>query len=167
MAFGPMQLLVVGLDSTELTGEIAQELRRLREHDVVRLVDLIVVAKDADGNVASVETTDLSPEESQELGALAGGLIGLGAGGEEGLEIGAVAGAEAAAEGETMLGDEVWYVADAIPPGTTAAVAVLEHRWAIPLRDAMLNRGAIPLADAWIHPSDLVALGAESAAARN
>ena len=55
-----------------------------------------------------------------------------------------------------MLEDEVWYVADAIPPGTSAAVAILEHRWAIPLRDAIEAAGGQALADAWLHPSDLV-----------
>ncbi len=163
MTFGPMQLLVVGFGNTDLTGEVAAELRRLREHDIVRLVDLVVVAKDESGDVAAVETSDLSKDESAELGALAGALIGFGAAGEEGAEAGAMAGAERAERGESGLGDEVWYIADTIPPGTTAAVAVLEHRWAIPLQNAIVQRGGVTLADAWIHPADLVALGAATA----
>src|SRR5688572_11924612 len=121
MSFGPMQLLVVGFDGTELSPDIQAELKRLREHDIVRLVDVLVVAKAADGSVTALEASDLSKEESTELGALAGALIGLGAAGEEGAELGALAGAEAAERGETPLHDEVWYVADAIPPGTRAA----------------------------------------------
>jgi hypothetical protein len=78
-----------------------------------------------------------------------GALIGLGAEGEE-----------PAAGGATPLPDDVWFVADAIPPGTSAAVAVLEHRWAIPLRDAIQEAGGQTFADAWLHPADLVALGA-------
>ena len=39
-------------------------------------------------------------------------------------------------------------------------MALLEHRWAIPLRDAIRRNGGFPLADAWIHPEDLVAIGA-------
>jgi len=50
-------------------------------------------------------------------------------------------------------------VDDAIPPGTAAAVAILEHRWAIPLREAIRDAGGFHLADAWIHPADLVAIG--------
>jgi uncharacterized membrane protein len=161
--FGPMQLLVVGFGNTEATGEIAAELQRLREHDIVRLVDMIVVARDEAGDVTALEVSDLSKGESEELGAIAGALIGLGAAGEEGAEVGALAGAAAADAGETALGDDVWYVADAIPPGTTAAIAILEHRWAIPLRDAVVRRGGVNLADAWLHPSDLVALGAATA----
>jgi uncharacterized membrane protein len=163
MSFGPMQMLIVGFGDAEVTGEITKELARLREHDIVRLVDLLVVTKDASGEVAALETSDLSKDESEQLGALAGALIGLGAAGEAGVEAGALAGAEAADNGELALGQDVWYVADAIPPGTTAAVAILEHRWAIPLRDAIAGRGGIPLADAWLHPSDLVAIGAATA----
>jgi hypothetical protein len=154
MSFGPMQLLIIGFGDTEPTGEIAAELRRLREHDIVRLVDLLVVMKDADGEVAAVETTDLSPDEAEQLGAIASALIGLGEGDD------------GPAPADLSLGQEVWYVADAIPEGTTAAIAVLEHRWAIPLRDAVIHRGGVPLADTWLHPSDLVALGIEVAADR-
>jgi hypothetical protein len=59
-------------------------------------------------------------------GALAGAMVGLGMDGEEGMEEGAIAGAEAAQEG-FIGGDEVWSIADAIPVGTTAAVALIEE----------------------------------------
>jgi uncharacterized membrane protein len=160
--FGPVQILVVGFQGTEFTGEIMGELKRLKEHDIIRLIDLVVVAKDTDGEIVGVETSDLTPEESVEFGAIAGALIGLGAYGEEGVEAGMLAGAEATVEAEgEFLGDEVlWSIADTIPTGTTAAVALIEHRWAIPLRDAIRGKGGIPLADSWIHPEDLVAIGA-------
>ena len=159
MSFGPMQMLVVSYEGTELSPEVAAELKRLREHDIVRLVDLLVVMKDEDGNVTAIEKSDLTKDESTELGALAGALIGLGAAGEDGMELGALAGAEAAESGGSLLEGEAWYVADAIPPGSRAAVAIIEHRWAIPLRDALLQAGAVGLVDAWIHPTDLIAAG--------
>ena len=59
--------------------------------------------------------------------------------------------------------DEVWYLADAIPNGTSAAIALIEHRWAIPLRDKIVRAGGVALADEWIHPSDLVAIGVAAA----
>src|SRR3954463_16650180 len=164
MPFGPMQMLVVSYEGTELSPEVAAGLKRLREHDIVRLIDVLVVSKADDGTITAVEGTDLTPDESTELGAIAGALIGLGAAGAEGAEIGALAGAEAGADaGGPLLQDEVWYVADAIPPGSRAAVAILEHRWAIGLRDALLAAGAQGLVDAWIHPSDLVGLGVDMA----
>ena len=112
-----------------------------------------------DGEIVGIEISDLSSEQTAELGAIAGALVGLGMDGEEGMEAGAVAGAEAAEDG--FLGEEeLWSVADTIPMGTTAAVALIEHRWAIPLRDAIREAGGVPLADSWIHPEDLIALGA-------
>ncbi|MDO8214204.1 DUF6325 family protein [Conexibacter sp. CPCC 206217] len=159
MSFGPMQILVVGFEEGRFTGAILEELRRLREHDVIRLVDLLFVQKDENGETAVIETSDLTTDESIELGALAGALVGLGAAGEEGAEVGALAGAEAAAAGETPLGDDVWFVADTIPPGSSAAIAIIEHRWAIGLRDAIREAGGEALADEWLHPSDLVAAG--------
>jgi uncharacterized membrane protein len=157
--FGPVQILVVGFDDAAFEGEILPELRALRDMDIIRLIDLVVVAKDAAGDVTSVEVSDLSEEEAAEFGAIAGALVGLGADGSEGMEAGALAGAEAAEDG--LLGDELaWSVADAIPPGETAAVALLEHRWAIPLRDAIRRAGGVTIADAWVHPEDLVVAGA-------
>jgi uncharacterized membrane protein len=158
--YGPVQILVIGFEGTTFNGEILPELQRLKEHGIIRLVDLVVVAKDSEGEIVAVELSDLSPDEVQELGAIAGALIGLGADGEEGAEIGALAGAEAM-EGQDFLGEEtMWSIADTIPSGTTAAVALIEHRWAIPFRDAVRRAGGVVLADSWLHPEDLIAAGA-------
>ena len=164
MTFGPVQMLVVGFAGTEFTGEIMQELQRLKEADIVRHVDMIVVRKQ-DGQVETVQASDLSVEEAENFGALVGALIGAGMGEEEGVEAGLIAGAEAGADGHVIDEDQVWYLADAVPEGTTAAVALLEHRWAIPLRDKIAQAGGITLSDAWIHPADLVAIGAMAAEA--
>ena len=157
---GPVQLMVVGFHEGNFSGEIIEELRRLREHDIVRLVDLLFVTKDADGNVAAIEHSDLSQEEAMAFGAIAGALVGLGADGEEGAEAGAVAGAIAAEDGAIFDEAEAWYLADAIPPGDSAAIALIEHRWAIPLRESIQRAGGVALADEWVHPEDLVAAGA-------
>ena len=158
MPLGPVQLLVVGFQDGEFKSEILAEIDRLRENDIVRLIDLAVVRKDDDGNVEKVLRSDLSPEEAEEFGAIVGALIGFGAAGEEGAEPGAIEGAAALEDGH-VFDEEVWYVDDAIPNGTTAAVALLEHRWAIPLRDGIREAGGFHLADAWIHPADLVGIG--------
>jgi uncharacterized membrane protein len=161
MKLGPVQLLVIGFEEGRFEGKILEELKRLREHDIIRMIDLLFVAKDEQGDVARLEQSDLSAEESVELGALVGALVGFGAGGEEGAEAGAGVGATAAAEnGSPLGGEDVWYLADQIPPGTAAAIALIEHRWAIPLRDAIEGAGGSGLVDAWVHPEDLVAIGA-------
>jgi len=163
MALGPVQILVIGYgQDAQFTGAALDELKRLTEHDVVRLVDLLFVHKNEDGSVEKVELSDT--HELAKLGAVAGALIGFGAAGEEGAEAGALAGAAGAVEEGSVFDEaEVWYVADAIPEGMSAAVAVIEHRWAIPLRDAVIASGGVALADEWLHPQDLLALGVEAA----
>jgi uncharacterized membrane protein len=162
--FGPVQMLVIGFATDSLSGKVLEELKRLREADIVRLVDLLVVAKDDEGDLAVVQATDLTQDEAMEFGALVGALIGFGTGDDETMEAAAVAGATAGADSHLIDDAEAWYVADAIPNGTTAAVALLEHRWAIPFRDAIVAQGGIVLADEWIHAADLVAVGAIAAA---
>lgn len=152
---GPVQMLILGFENPDFKGEALAELQKLRDADIIRVIDALVVYKDADGNVAVLQDTDLSGEEMGDLGAIVGGLIGLGMAGEEGLE----AGAEAM-EGERIFDEEdVWYAVDAIPPNTAAAIALFEHRWAIPFRDAIVRAGGFVLADEWIHAKDLVAVG--------
>lgn len=161
MDLGPVQLLVVGFEEGKFEGNILAELKRLREHDIIRMIDLLFVAKDEQGDVAKVEQSDLSAEEAIEFGALAGALLGLGADGEEGAVAGAEVGAAAvAASGSALDSEDIWYLADAIPAGTAAAIALIEHRWAIPLREAIEVAGGHSLIDTWVHPEDLIAIGA-------
>ena len=96
---GPILVFVIGFEKFEATGQIMTELRRVRKRGVIRLVDLLFVQKDQQGNVSSsMHMTDLSEAERERLGAVAGGLIGLRAGGlegaSEGIELGALAVAE-------------------------------------------------------------------------
>ena len=164
MTLGPVQMMVLGFAEPNFTGKIAAELDRLREHEFVRILDALVVQKDDDGNVTALQTSDLSKDEAMEMGAIAGALIGFGYGeDDEAVESGAELGTAAGEDGHLIPDEEVWYVADAIPNGSVAAIILLEHLWAIPLRDAIVGAGGIALADEWIHASDLVAIGVAAA----
>jgi uncharacterized membrane protein len=159
MAIGPVQILVIGFEDPQFKGEALAELKRLKENDIIRLVDLLVVHKKEDGTVERMQHSEMSDDEMREFGAVVGGLIGLGMDGEEGMTVGAATGADLAGGGH-ILGDESsWYVDDVIPPNTAAAIAIIEHKWAIPLREAIHSANGFHLADSWIHPVDLVALG--------
>jgi uncharacterized membrane protein len=155
MAIGPVQILVIGFEDTVFRGQIRDELERLRDHDIVRLIDALVVVKDDDGNVERMQISDLTTEQAEEFGATVGALVGLGFGDEEHAQAGAVLGAMAGEDGHVL--PESWYVEDAIPNGSAAAIALLEHRWAIPLRDALASGDRHDLVDRWIHPGDLAA----------
>ena len=162
MTIGPVQMLVVAFPDPQFTGEIVAELNRLRDHDFLRLIDALVVHKNIDGTLVAVRWSDLSIEEAQGFGATIGALLGLGLAGEDGMVAGAVAGAEAGADGHLIDDDQMWDVADAIPEGAAAAIALIEHVWAAPLRDAIVRAGGSPVSDEWIHPLDLVEIGLEA-----
>ena len=158
MTIGPVQLLVVSFDEPNFTGEIVEELRRLRESDVIRLIDAVVVQKDEAGDLAAVQWSDLSIDEAEGMGAVVGALIGLGLAGEDGMEVGAALGMEAGSDGHLIDEAQVWNVADSIPNGSAAALALIEHLWAAPLRDAIARAGGVASGE-WIHPLDLVEIG--------
>jgi uncharacterized membrane protein len=162
-ATGPIQVFVIGFEKFRETGNILAELRRVRKRGVIRVVDLLFVQKDRQGNVSNaMHLTDLSETERQRLGAVAGGLIGLQAGGVEGAAAGAELGAMAVAERDYGLSrDQLQNLADSIPNGSAAGILVIEHHWATRLRDAIAEAGGVALAQAMISPAALVMVGAE------
>jgi uncharacterized membrane protein len=161
MAIGPVQLIVLGFNHPDFHGEVIAELERLHENGMVRVIDSIVVYKDADGDLEMEHLSNLTQGEAIELGSKIGALIGLGIAGEEGMEAGAEAGAEQAAEeGINVFGDAgEWDVLEDIPNDSAAALILLEHHWAVPLRDAIARAGGFRISDGFISPLDLVEIG--------
>jgi Family of unknown function (DUF6325) len=136
---GPVQVLVVGFDHQTFSGEVIAEFTRLQEAGIVRLVDLLVISRAEDGTLHAV-TDDKIPAN---LGRLAAGLL--------------------TSAGDDQTGpfppeqpaSSTWSLADAVTPGGTAAVALIEHTWASPLRDAIVHNGGLPLDETWLAPEDL------------
>ena len=160
MAIGPVQLLVLGFESPDFHGEIIAELERLRQSDTVRVIDALAVYKDAEGEIEVAHLSNLSKDEAIELGSKVGALIGLGIEGEQGAEAGAVAGAEAAEDGVNVFtDDEAWDVLEEIPNDSAAALILVEHHWAVGLRDAVARAGGFRISDGFISPLDLVEIG--------
>jgi uncharacterized membrane protein len=161
MAIGPVQLLVLGFRHPDFHGEIIAELERLRESDTIRVIDSLAVYKDADGGLEVEHLSNLTEQEAIELGSKIGALIGLGIDGEEGMRAGAAAGAqEAADEGVSVFSEqEGWDVIEDIPNDSAAALILVEHHWAVPLRDAIARAGGFRISDGFISPLDLVEIG--------
>jgi uncharacterized membrane protein len=160
MAIGPVQLLVLGFPHPDFHGEIIEELERLKASDTVRVIDSLAVYKSPDGEIEAMHLSNLSQDEAIEVGSVVGALIGLGFDGEDGAEAGAQAGAEAAADGIAAFSEEdAWDVLEDIPNGSAAALVLLEHHWAVGLRDAVLRAGGFRLSDGFISPLDLIGVG--------
>jgi uncharacterized membrane protein len=158
MERGPVQVVVVGFGDQEFAAKILPELRRLRGGTVIRLLDVIFVSKDEDGCLTTMDVDGVADEKWPESGEIVGALIGFGTHREEGLLVGADAGA--ADGGSDSNAGEAWAISDAIPAGSYAAVALIEHPWAIPLRSAIVRGGGYALEDTWLHSADLIAVGA-------
>jgi Family of unknown function (DUF6325) len=153
---GPVQLLVIAFANGKFDGRVLEELRRLREQDAVRLLDLLFVSKDEDGGVVELEASDLPDADAAEYGRLVRELFGVCAEDDGGAADRARPGADAVAQNGSLLDpSEVWFLTDVIPAGMAAAVVLLEHRWASPLRDAVEAADGHDLVDAWVHPLDL------------
>jgi hypothetical protein len=144
MSLGPVQLLVIGFDRPDFRGEVLAEFERLRESDLVRVIDFLVVHKDADGAVERVHHPDLAPGEAG--GVVVESLIGL-------------APADVTAADPLVAEDDVLSLDEAIPSDSAAVIVLVEHRWAIGARDAIRAAGGAAVAEAWLHPADLVAAG--------
>jgi uncharacterized membrane protein len=162
MAIGPIQLIAIGFDEPDFRGAIRRELAALRGLGAIRLIDVLFVAKDDLGGMTRMEMSDLSEEEKIEFGALIGGMIGLGAGDWETAELGAELGALAASENVFgVSGEELSAFMEDLEPGTAAALLLLEHRWAIDFRDAVLDAGGEFLLQGYLTPDTLLVFGAE------
>jgi uncharacterized membrane protein len=166
MAIGPVQLIVLGFKHPNFQGEVIAELEELRKSDTVRVIDALAVYKDAQGEMEVEHLSNLSSEEAVELGTKIGALVGLGIDGEPGMEAGAALGAAAAEEGGVQMFNDgdAWDVLAEIPNDTAAALLLVEHHWAVPLRDAIARAGGFRLGDGFISPFDLINIGLVSGA---
>jgi len=144
---GPVQVLVVGFDRPNFSGEMLAELTRLREAGIVRLVDLLLVSRADDGTFETLPSAD---GVTAGLGGLAAAVLGWPEG-EANADAVVDAGADAVS---------AWSLADAVPPGSAAAVALIEHIWAGPLTEAIQRAGGNPLEETWLAPGELEVLEA-------
>jgi uncharacterized membrane protein len=160
MTYGPVQLIVIGFGRAALPSDVANQLRRLREAGIVRLVDAVFVSKDENDNLNAIKATDIDHNEAVLLGTIAGALFGFGALGEEGIDLGAEVGRLSAENGVFGLSsDDIDEIADRIPRGTAAAFILLEHLWAIDLKETVRLADGEVIAQGWITPTTLIAMG--------
>jgi len=135
---GPVQVLVVGLEQPTFSGEVMAELDRLRQAGTVRLLDVLLVARAEDG---TFETLPFPASAPADMGTLVARILG-----------GSDADLTSAAE---QVDGATCSLADAIPVGATAAVALIDHLWAAPLREAVHRAGGTALDETWLAPEDV------------
>jgi Family of unknown function (DUF6325) len=114
---GPVDYIVVEFPAgtSNFNGEMAAELARLVDNDLIKVLDLLVLHKDADGSVEAFEMDDL--DEFDELTAIEAQLA------------------------ELLAEEDVEHLAAAMEPGTTAGVLIWENTWAAPFASAARRSG--------------------------
>jgi hypothetical protein len=129
VVIGPVEYILIGFPGNKFTGEIAPALAKLIESNTVRIIDLVFISKDADGNLATFEfdqLEELAPFAS--LDGEAGGLVG-----------------EA----------DIEYAAAALEPNSSAALILWEDVWATELAQAVRNANGVVIEGARI-PHEVV-----------
>ncbi len=124
-----------------------------------RIIDLLFIRKDSTGSIAKLTTSDLDWEEAADYGSYIGTLIGFGAGGVDGAERGSMAGAAELADGHVFDENDAFRLAQAVPEGTSIALALIEHTWALPLLDAVERAKGFEINNQWVSADTLVELG--------
>ena len=115
MQIGPVEYVIIEFTGDRFSDDVAPRLGDLVKDDVIRILDLVFVRKDADGNVTSFEFDELEDP---------GGFVDLDG------------------EADGLLNEEdIDELADTLAPDTSAAFILWEDRWAAPLAEAVRNAG--------------------------
>lgn len=167
MSIGPLQVLVIGFEGNQFTGKILPELQAVRQKGIIRLLDLVFVAKDETGKVEAVEVSDITGDETLRLGAVLGGLLGRKAGGSAHANGGAVLKSLKAVgkTGVSISDEEIQEIGDLVPDNSSALIALIEHTWAANLHQALSDSGAMVLGQGLLELADLELINPTLAAA--
>ena len=114
---GTVDWIVVEFPGSKFNGEIAPALQDLVQRGTIRVLDLLMLKKDEDGEIEAFELSDMDPSELGELRAYESQLAML------------------------LSEDDVTAVAAAVEPGSSAAVLVWENLWAAPFASAVRHAG--------------------------
>lgn len=141
MTLGPLEYTVIGFEHNRFDGSIADELQRVVDQGIVRLVDVVFITKDDEGVVLIAELDSKDDPRFAGFAPLLSGLTGL------------------------FTPEDVAAIADGLPADTSALAVLFEHRWAARLKDAMLAAGGFLVSRTTVPPEVLEAINAELEAA--
>jgi len=131
MTLGPLEYVVVGFKADRFDGTIAKELEKIVAEGVIRIVDIVFVAKNAGGTTTIVEMDNKDDARFAGFRRLLANTQAL------------------------FTRDDLDQLADTMPPGTAGLVLLFEHRWAEDIKDAMAERGGFLVARSVI-PADVL-----------
>ncbi|WP_346534353.1 hypothetical protein [Micromonospora sp. DPT] len=141
---GPVQLLMIGFKGSRTPDEVRKRLEDLHTGHHIRVIDMLALVMHRNRTLERIQAPDLLATSQREAGALLDSLLReAGAAAVRGDSI-------SGGRGYLFSGDDIPHLRREMRPGTGAVILLLEHRWAIPLRDAIVHSDAFPIADAWV-----------------
>ncbi len=141
MTLGPLEYIVIGFEGNRFDGSIAREIEKVVEKKIIRLVDVVFVGRDADGNALVIELDAKDDPRFASFAPLLADRMGL------------------------FTPDDLAMIADSLPPDTAGMALLFEHRWAEDLKDAMAAAGGFLVDRVVIPPEVLAEVSAELEAA--
>jgi hypothetical protein len=131
MSIGPVEYIAIGFPGNKFSGEIIPAIKELQDSGTIRVLDLVIITKDDDGNVAAIELADATPEQGAALAALG-------------------------VESNNLLGQEDFEeIGSALDPNSTAALMIWENVWAARFAKSLRNADGILVANGRI-PAPLI-----------
>ena len=156
MTIGPLQIVLILLDDRKQSVPISKELLAVRKQGIIRLVDLLYVAREQDGTLRSKEVSDLSEVEKVEYGVMIRGLLEMRAAENTDASVNALAEKFDLTGSDFGLSkSDIPKIAERISTGGSALLALFEHTWAISLKEAVIKSGGEVVAQGLLSPSAL------------
>ena len=120
MSIGPVEYIAIAFPGNKFSGEIIPAIQELQDSGTIRVLDLVIITKDDDGNVAAIELAEASPETQATFAALG-------------------------VENRNLLGQEDFEdIGSALDPNSTAALMIWENVWAARVRQVPPQRRRDP-----------------------
>lgn len=176
MTLGPVHLVVIGFHGhdDDFKGKVPQALRAAhalraaRRRGDVRVLDMLLIRKDAQGNIQQLRFGELGEQERAFAGSVAGGILGMRTESAARAKPGATYDVLAVADHEFGLDEaELQGITQDIPNGAAAAIVLVEHLWAVRLKHAIDDAGCRLIAEGMLTSATLSSVGADVARAQH
>ena len=137
MTLGPLEYTVIGFRKGTFDGSIAREIGRVVDQNIVRIVDIVFIDTDTQGNTVVLEIDAKDDPAFESFAPILQNRMGL------------------------FTPEDIETLAESLPPETSALAILFEHRWAVDIKDAIANAGGFLVARAVIPPEVLEEVSAE------
>ncbi len=137
MALGPLEYVVIGFEANRFNGEIARELEKVVDKEIVRIVDVVFITKDIDGEATIIEVDNRDDPRFARFAPFLDDMRGL------------------------FTADDLTQIAMDLPDNTSALAVLFEHRWAEGLKGAISAAGGFLISRTTVTPELLEHLNAE------